>query len=139
MRILRPGPITLEDLVPFGPVDPFVARSDARPEVPGSLESHYAPSTALRLESASHRLAPRAGARSGLISWDPALSARGFTRVDLWSPRRDLREAATRLFALLREFDAAGLDEIVVQAVPEEGLGVAINDRLRRAAAGGER
>ena len=48
----------------------------------------------------------------------------------------DLSEAATNLFRMLRELDAANLDLIVAEKVPEEGIGVAINDRLRRAASG---
>jgi L-threonylcarbamoyladenylate synthase len=136
LTLLRPGPVCAGDLAGFAPVDAAqTPAAEDRPEAPGSLESHYAPATPLRFVSDRQRLAPRAGAKSGLISWDPDVASRGFAAVELWSPRRDLREAAANLFRLLRAFDRLGLDEIVVQAVPAEGLGLAINDRLRRAAA----
>jgi L-threonylcarbamoyladenylate synthase len=54
--------------------------------------------------------------------------------VRLLSPERNLREAAANLFRFLRELDTANLDLILAEPVPEQGLGVAINDRLRRAA-----
>ena len=56
--------------------------------------------------------------------------------VEYLSASGDLREAAARLFAVLRGLDEAGLDLIVAEPVPEEGLGRAIMERLRRAAAG---
>ena len=51
------------------------------------------------------------------------------------SPTRNLKEAARHLFAMLHELDALGVDQIAVAPIPDEGLGEAINDRLRRAAA----
>jgi L-threonylcarbamoyladenylate synthase len=51
------------------------------------------------------------------------------------SPRGDLAEAAANLFAMLRQLDQSGASTIAVMRVPDEGLGEAINDRLRRAAA----
>jgi L-threonylcarbamoyladenylate synthase len=60
----------------------------------------------------------------------------GFARVEVMSPERDLRRAAARFFAALHELDGAGVLAIVAEPVPEEGLGVAIMDRLRRAASG---
>ncbi|NJL30816.1 MAG: hypothetical protein HC898_03825 [Phycisphaerales bacterium] len=58
----------------------------------------------------------------------------GFQAVEVLSPSGDLREAAANLFAALHRLDAAGLDVILAEYVPEMGLGRAINDRLRRAA-----
>ena len=60
----------------------------------------------------------------------------GFVAVETLSEDGDLRVVATRLFAALRRLDEAGLDGIVAERVPEEGLGRAIMERLRRAAAG---
>ena len=51
------------------------------------------------------------------------------------SPKGDIREAAARLFSALRELDASGCESIAVMPIPDKGLGEAINDRLRRAAA----
>jgi len=58
----------------------------------------------------------------------------GFETVEVLSASGDLREAATRLFAAMRRLDEAGLDIILAEPVPETGLGVAILDRLRKAA-----
>lgn len=112
-RLLRPGPIT---------IDAEVA-SEGRLEAPGQMASHYAPSKPLRL-NASH-----AEADEYLI---------GFSEIDgnaSLSRRGDLVEAAARLFDLLHRADSSPKPRIAVAPVPNEGLGIAINDRLRRAAA----
>lgn len=131
LRILRPGPVTAETLGEIAPV----IRTGGTPEsaaAPGQLPSHYAPRTPLRLLPTAWP----AGARAGLLAWrrdrPPALTA---ARTEFLSAAGDLREAAANLFAGLRRLDAAGLDLLVAETVPETGLGVAINERLRRAAA----
>jgi L-threonylcarbamoyladenylate synthase len=73
--------------------------------------------------------------RVGLLCLSRPAGADRFAVVEELSPTGDLREAAANLFAAIRRLDAAGLDGIVAVAVPDEGLGAAINDRLRRAAA----
>lgn len=117
VRLLRPGPITAEALgVPL-------ALSVATIEAPGQSASHYAPRTPLLLDQM------RTDADMWLI---------GFGRVPgqaMLSARGDLAEAAANLFARLHEADASGCTTIGVAPVPNHGLGAAINDRLRRAAA----
>jgi L-threonylcarbamoyladenylate synthase len=113
LRLLRPGPIAMD----------AEASSSATIEAPGQLASHYAPSKPLRLKAAK--------AENGeyLI---------GFGDVDgdsSLSPSGNLVEAASRLFDLLHEADASPKPRIAVAPVPDDGLGRAINDRLRRAAA----
>jgi L-threonylcarbamoyladenylate synthase len=129
--LLRPGGIPLEELqavlgkvgVASGPV--------AVPQAPGQLESHYAPRTPLVLAGPGQD--PPAGKRVGLLSLtDPKDPS--FAVVEALSPKGDLKEAAAHLFAALRRLDALGLDLLWALPVPEEGLGRAINDRLRRAA-----
>jgi len=133
IELLRRGPVTLEQLSEFGEV--FVVGATAHPEAPGQLPSHYAPKTRLILvEDATGADLPP-GKRCGLLSWKTKSDAR-FTEVRLLSDRQDLAEAATNLFRLLRELDARNLDLIVAEQLPENGLGAAINDRLRRAAQG---
>ena len=73
----------------------------------------------------------------GLLAFMPPDNAGQFAAVEVLSPRADLREAAATLFSKLRRLDAAGLDLILAEPVPEHGLGVAIMDRLRKAAARG--
>jgi L-threonylcarbamoyladenylate synthase len=91
------------------------------------LTSHYAPKAALRLDAD--------GAQPGeaLLAFGPAPSFSG-TTFNL-SPRGDLIEAAANLFSNLRALDASGAKRIAVMKVPHDGLGEAINDRLKRAAA----
>lgn len=90
---------------------------------PGQLASHYAPRSRLRLDAAA------AEAGEVLLGFGPAPGA----ALNL-SPAGDLREAAARLFAALHDLDGAAA-VIAVSPIPERGLGRAINDRLRRAAA----
>jgi L-threonylcarbamoyladenylate synthase len=92
------------------------------------LTSHYAPSLPLRLDA----LDPRPG--EALLAFGGGAPA-GFAEV-LWLTRTgDLAEAAANLFAMLRRLDRPDFAGIAVMPIPETGLGRAINDRLRRAAA----
>ena len=68
-----------------------------------------------------------------LLAWDPVEPKERFVVIRRLSERSDLREAAANLFRQLRELDQLDLDLIVAQPVPEDGLGAAIMDRLRRA------
>ena len=96
---------------------------------PGQLASHYAPRAALRLEARELR-AGEAGLDFGGVFG----AGQGGRIFDL-SPRRNLTEAAARLFAALRMLDDSGAAVIACASLPDEGLGEAINDRLRKAAA----
>ena len=134
LRILRSGPVTAEDLeAEAGPltVNPAAAKF-GKIEAPGQLESHYAPQTALLLARAGE-YPPEQREGRGVLAWDAPGS--GFSAVEILSESQDLREAAARLFGCLRRLDESGVREIVAELVPERGLGIAINDRLRRAAA----
>lgn len=96
---------------------------------PGLLASHYAPAAALRLAAAG------AGADEGFLAFGPVPeAARRAAHILNLSPSGDLTEAAANLFGHLRALDARGIGMIAVAPVPDEGLGEAINDRLRRAA-----
>lgn len=122
LRLLRPGPVTIEMLEQASAV-PVIAASGNAIESPGQLASHYAPAKPLRLE------ARVAGTDEwmigfGVIAGDSSLSATG-----------DLEEAAACLFDALHAADATDRAGIAVAPIPGEGLGAAINDRLRRAAA----
>jgi L-threonylcarbamoyladenylate synthase len=133
--ILRSGPVTAEDLLAFGGVT-FEKRENA-PSVPGQLQSHYAPSTPMRLVKNAHEFSPFRNKRYGLLAWSCSLPAHPFAAVEVLSTTQNLREAAMRLFAAMRRLDGAGLDLIVAEEVPETGLGIAIMDRLRKASANG--
>ena len=132
LSILRPGPITSEQLSEFAEV--ALGPTGGPIEAPGQLPSHYAPRTPVVLTRDLRSFAAEPGVRVGALSWANDELTR-FALLRTLSPMCDLREAAANLFRYLRELDAAGLDVIVAEEVPEEGLGVAIMDRLRRAAA----
>lgn len=119
-RLLRPGPIeaaAIEALLG----QPLASAGDAI-IAPGQLASHYAPAKPLRLNAVS------AAKDEWLIGFDAVGGD------DSLSPAGDLIEAATQLFAALHRADASAKSRIAIAPVPNEGLGVAINDRLARAA-----
>ena len=124
--LLRPGGVVLEELTELlGPIAEPVADL---PRSPGMLPSHYAPSLPLRLEAVGFR------PDEALLAFGPDAPP-GFAEV-LWLSRSgDLAEAAANLFAMLRRLDRPPFTGIAVMPIPEGGLGRAINDRLRRAAA----
>jgi len=123
LRLLRPGAIARERLEAL--VGPLAAAASERVSAPGQLRSHYAPRAMLRLEAAE--------AMPGeiLLGFGPGPPA----AVANLSARGDTVEAAANLYRMLRELDASGVQNIAVMPIPAEGLGEAINDRLRRAAA----
>ncbi len=141
-RLLRPGGLAREEIeavlgeplvraVTPGAAAPAeagkTAADPARPESPGQLKSHYAPRARLRLNAT----APRPGEM--YLAFGPE-APKGVPGLNL-SPTGNLAEAAANLFAYLHILDETGVDTIAVAPIPEEGLGEAINDRLRRAAA----
>lgn len=133
IRILRSGPVTRDELQRYAPVLEGQNSSAAHSgiEAPGQLKSHYAPHTPLFLFADGKVPPPEANA--GLLTWQAG--AVGFGALEVLSPSGDLREAAARLFAALRTLDEAGLERIYAELLPPNGLGLAINDRLQRAAA----
>lgn len=154
--LLRPGGVTIEELESvIGPIEipapaenPALQSADEPLLSPGRLPQHYAPRTPLLLidpgdypsKLQSGRGAPAPGTataepRVGLLAFEPPADTAHFAQIEVLSPTGDLREAASRFFAALRRLDAAGLDLVVAETFPEHGLGRALNDRLRRAAA----
>jgi L-threonylcarbamoyladenylate synthase len=141
--IHRAGPVTREMLIPFGKVEKLRATAHGAPLTPGQLVSHYAPSTTLTLLAQPADFQPLPGRRYALLSYTgddngPYVNLHDWELVEALSPGSGkLAEAAIRLFHVLRTLDEAGVDEIIAEPVSETGLGVAIMDRLRRAAARG--
>ena len=121
-EVLRPGPVTVAQLIELlgPPLDVAAAR---RIEAPGQLASHYSPGKPVRLDARS------AQADEFLIGFGPIAGS-----INL-SSGGDLAEAAARLYECLHAAAAAPDARIAVAPVPAEGIGAAINDRLRRAAA----
>ncbi|MFQ5534916.1 MAG: L-threonylcarbamoyladenylate synthase [Sphingomonadales bacterium] len=125
--LLRPGGVTqteIEQVLGERLLKPVV--NVANPDAPGQLTSHYAPSLPVRLG------ATEVASTEALLAFGPPLV--GAARTLNLSTSSDLREAAANLFAMMRALDDPALSAIAVMAVPQTGLGRAINDRLRRAA-----
>lgn len=132
-RILRFGGITPEDLVAVlgeNKFDLIDEVNEENPSAPGQLKSHYAPDVPVRLNA----LSPEKN--ESFLAFGPILQKGSESqRVLNLSESGDLNEAAANLFAMLRTLDKTECSGIAVMPIPETGLGLAINDRLRRAAA----
>lgn len=138
-RILRPGAITDEDLQPYLQNVEYDFGQHERPKSPGQLLKHYAPSIPVRLGAVDVKEGEALlafgstqfmGAEGGGFAHDKAESS--FQNL---SETGDLQEAAANLFTMLRDLDNPENAGIAVMSVPDVGLGIAINDRLSRAAA----
>lgn len=127
--LLRPGAVNATDIEAVIGMPLRRGRDAAHaPTSPGQLESHYAPRAEIRLN------AERAQPDEALLAFGSDIPAGAKATLNL-SPSGDLVEASANLFAHLRTLDASGAECIAVMAIPDEGLGEAINDRLKRAAA----
>ena len=130
--LLRPGGATreaIEAVIGAIAVSDAIPSGDSARKSPGQLESHYAPARPVRLGATS------VGADEGLLAFGSTVPQGAMLTYNL-SPTGDLAEAAANLFAQMRLLDRPGIGRIAVMPIPETGLGLAINDRLRRAAAG---
>lgn len=123
--LLRPGGISQEEIESF--IGPLERPHDNVIKAPGMIRSHYAPNLSLRL-NAQEPLEDEAYLAFGPTSYS------GSHVLNL-SPKRDLTEAAANLFKMLRLLDHPSFSRISVAPLPNYGLGVALNDRLQRAAA----
>jgi len=120
-QILRPGPVTSEDIENVIGYAPLTA-ANVSIEAPGQMASHYAPSKPVRLN---------------VIASEPDMYLIGFGAIagdDNLSATGDLAQAAAHLFEALHTADASAAVAIAVAPIPHEGIGIAINDRLARAA-----
>ena len=127
--LLRPGGVPVEAIEELiGPVGRPQGAGQAVPTSPGRAESHYAPNLPVRL-GATH-----ADPDEALLAFGPAVPGGAAKTLNL-STAGDVIEAAANLFRMLLELDAPDFKRIAVMTVPETGVGRAVNDRLRRAAA----
>jgi len=138
--IVRPGAVTAEDLEPYlGAVAMDLGTHD-KPKSPGQLLKHYAPSIPVRLNAVD------VDSAEGLLAFGSTkfmgVKGGGFAKemgdekFRNLSEAGDLNEAAANLFTMLRELDNPANTRIAVMNIPDKALGIAINDRLRRAAQG---
>lgn len=128
--VYRKGGTSVEDIESWiGPVK-VMSHSSSQPQAPGMLKSHYAPRIPLKIFEGA--IPAKAGEKFAVLSFQQAYS--GAIQQEILSEKGDIAEAARNLFAAMRRLDTSGAEVIYATLVPEEGLGLAINDRLRRAA-----
>lgn len=137
----RAGSVTAEELAAFSGLE-VVNRTEQHPQqivqngaenqpaTPGQLKSHYAPHTPLYIGTIPQLLQEHAGKKIAVISLDTDYA--GATNFKL-APDHQLSTAASQLFATLRNIDQSSFDVILAELFPNEGIGVAINDRIGRA------
>jgi len=131
--ILRHGGIPAEEIeAVIGPVV-VAAEPAAAPEAPGRLPSHYSPSIPVHLADSIREIDFTRPGAGFLLFRRPDFDV-PLERTEILSLDGDLKEAAANLFSSLHRLDRMGLEVIIAEPVPERGLGIAIMDRLRRAA-----
>lgn len=129
--VYRLGGLSLEDIeATIGAVD-LMMHSTSNPKSPGQLKSHYAPGKKVILGSIEELLKVNK-AKAGVLSFHKNFNV---SNQVILSPSGKLEEAARNLFEALRAFDKMDVEVVLTEPVPDQGLGRAINDRLRRAAA----
>jgi L-threonylcarbamoyladenylate synthase len=129
-EILRNGVITREDIemvVPYHPGEGDIEKVVA----PGMIKSHYSPAKPLYILGQTNKEIDKQ--KAGLLSFTPH-QVPGYKEVIQVSPRLDLKEYAVNLFAAIHHLEESDVDYIVAEPVPEKGIGIAIMDRLRKAA-----
>ncbi|MDZ4734481.1 MAG: L-threonylcarbamoyladenylate synthase [Nitrospirota bacterium] len=134
-ELLRPGSITLAEIQEV--IGPIMSVAVSQTVVaPGQLPRHYATQTPVTILGAQGaRPAVEEQERAGLLAMSAPSHLDGrFSAIEVLSPTGDLREAARNLFAALRRLDALGFDRLYAEPCDEQGLGLAIMDRLRRCA-----
>jgi L-threonylcarbamoyladenylate synthase len=133
--IYRKGGLSVEDIEAVCGKVRVVAHSSSNPLAPGMLKSHYAPRTPMQLLEKNRQSPADARRTLAALVFQEYLPGIPIERQIRLSPEGNLEEAARRLFSAMRELDAIDARLILAELMPERGLGSAINDRLRRAAA----
>lgn len=131
--LLRPGGLPLEEIEDIvGKVEPLSISS--KPLSPGSLPFHYAPNKPLIIFENFKDIGREKFKKIGVLFFKkPDYELEGISKFEILSERGDLREAATNFFSALHRLDNSDVDVIYAEPVPEEGLGRAIMDRLKKA------
>ncbi|MCP9757043.1 threonylcarbamoyl-AMP synthase [Lacihabitans sp. CCS-44] len=107
--------------------------SSSNPQAPGMLSKHYSPKKRIEILESTTKIDLIEIKSTGFLRFNSRID--GFGNQIILSEKSDLNEAAFRLFDALRQFDKMDIQKVFIELVPEKGLGIAINDRLRRAAA----
>lgn len=131
--VYRLGGIAIEAIEKIAGEVKLAITQGSNPKAPGMLDVHYAPSIQLHVGDVQSLASQFQALRLGLISFSDAYKDLPFIQRNVLSPAGNLNEAAANLFEALRGFGEESIDIIIAETFPEEGLGRAINDRLRRA------
>lgn len=133
--VLRIGGVPLEDLhEAVGELELRINLS-SNPKSPGQLKSHYAPKIPLMLGDISQMIKTQTNKKIAVLVFSERNHSPNVVAQEVLSPSRDIKEAARNLFSALRRLDKTDADVILAERFPEFGFGLAINDRLERAAA----
>jgi L-threonylcarbamoyladenylate synthase len=135
VTVHRLGGLSIESINDcIGEVE-VMKESVSNPVAPGMLKSHYAPKTQVILGNIEELREIYQSTKTGILSFRKNYNTEGRFQQVILSENGDMQEAATRLFSGLRQLDSLHLQYILAEFVPDQGLGRAINDRLKRAAA----
>lgn len=130
----RTGGITLEKIeAAAGRKIVIQTNKEDLPDTPGQLKSHYSTHTPLITGDITKLLQQNKNKKAAVISFSKSYSAHNLLHQYILSPSGNIEEAAKNLFKTLRQADAGGADIILAEKFPDAGLGIAINDRLKRA------
>ncbi len=135
VTILRYGGLSVEDIEALIGTVQHSSNNNENPEAPGMLLSHYAPSAPLIIGDIASEIKKHEGKKIAVLSFSNLYQLPEPSFCFVLSEKRNLDEAARNIFGYLRKIDAQNPDVILSEFVPDEGLGKAVNDRLRRAAA----
>lgn len=137
--LLRPGSLPIEEISETAGISFKIHEDNGNGKIlaPGLLKKHYSTATKFELAKYNRVISPEIRSRSAFISFDGADVPEGFLAVETLSITGDMREAAARLFDSMSKLDRMNLDFIFAGDAPQHGLGLAINDRLRKAAGKG--
>lgn len=132
--IYRLGAISMEEIEAIIGKIRIKNKEENAPEAPGMLAKHYSPKTKTFLsEDVESFLENHPGKKIGILSFSKNFSGPSIQKIEILSEKEDLKEAAANLYAALHNLDQLDLDIILVQPLPNIGLGKSINDRLERA------
>jgi L-threonylcarbamoyladenylate synthase len=130
--IYRLGGLSVDEIEKLTGHVEIMPHSSSNPKAPGMLKSHYAPAKPFRLESAVKDNVT--DGNNGYLLFCDSIGSVPIENQRILAPDGNMKTAAKNLFKYMRELDALNVAQIIAELVPEEGLGRAINDRLRRAA-----
>ena len=138
VEVLRLGGISVEEIESaIGKRVKRVKTSSSNPTAPGMLSSHYNPGVKVEFGDIEKLLSENRNQKVGILAFDKNRfeNFKNVTEVKVLSLSGSLSEAAQNLFSYLRDFQKSDIDILIAESAPDKGLGLAINDRLKRAAA----